>query len=257
MRVAVLRDRHARDVLHHEVRPAVGRGAGVDDARDVRVVHQRQRLALGLEARDDVARVHAELDDLERDGAANGLGLLGQIDDAHAAFAEQLTMRYGPMARQGWSSTGPGGPAGPGGPVGRRRALTGRRAGRTQARGLFGNRADGQVRRADRFALGARAKQTRRADLADARQAARRTSDNAECPQPWLCRGMKRCGLYVTGPGPASARHDAQQIPQLVLDVFRTFDGREDDLAQRLPEGPAKPMHRHAQRALGRVELPG
>ena len=47
-------------------------GAGVEDLRDVRVVHQRQRLPLGLEARDHLTRVHAQLDELERDAAADG-----------------------------------------------------------------------------------------------------------------------------------------------------------------------------------------
>ena len=88
VRVAILGDRHARRVLHDEVRPAVCRRARVEDRGDVRMVHQRERLALGLEPRDDLARVHAELDQLERDGAREWARLLGQIDDAHAAFAE-------------------------------------------------------------------------------------------------------------------------------------------------------------------------
>jgi hypothetical protein len=39
---------------------------------------------------DDLARVHARLDDLEGDLALHGLGLLGHEDCAHAAFAELL-----------------------------------------------------------------------------------------------------------------------------------------------------------------------
>ena len=54
------------------------------------MVHQRQRLPLGLEAGDDLAGVHARLDDLEGDLAPDGLGLLGHEDDAHAAFADLL-----------------------------------------------------------------------------------------------------------------------------------------------------------------------
>ena len=68
-------------------RPVVGR-AGVEHPGDVGVVHHRQRLALGLEARDHLPRVHAELDDLERDLAADGLALLGHEDRAEAALAE-------------------------------------------------------------------------------------------------------------------------------------------------------------------------
>jgi hypothetical protein len=70
--VAVLRDRDAAHELHHEVRPAGLGRAAVEHLGDVGVVHQRQRLAFGFEPRDDLARVHAELDDLERDLAHDG-----------------------------------------------------------------------------------------------------------------------------------------------------------------------------------------
>ena len=62
---------------------------------DVRVVHQRQRLPLGLEAGDDLRGVHAGLDDLQRHLAADRLGLLGHVDDAHAAFADLLQQLVG------------------------------------------------------------------------------------------------------------------------------------------------------------------
>ncbi len=71
--VAVVGDRHALDQLHDEVGPAGRRRAGVEHLGDVRVVHQRQGLPLGLEAGDDLARVHARLDDLERDLAPDRL----------------------------------------------------------------------------------------------------------------------------------------------------------------------------------------
>ncbi len=54
------------------------------------MVHHGQGLAFGLEAGDDLAAVHAGLDDLERDLAADRLLLLGHVDDAHAAFADLL-----------------------------------------------------------------------------------------------------------------------------------------------------------------------
>ena len=54
------------------------------------MIHQRQRLPLRLEARDDVLRVHAELDDLERDPAADRFLLLGHVNHAAAAFADLL-----------------------------------------------------------------------------------------------------------------------------------------------------------------------
>ena len=42
------------------------------DARDARVAHAGQRLALGLEASDDLPRVHALADDLEGHLATDG-----------------------------------------------------------------------------------------------------------------------------------------------------------------------------------------
>ena len=88
--VAVVGDRHAADQLHHEVGAAVVRAAGVEHAGDVRVIHQGQRLPLGLEPGDHVARVHPGLEDLERDLAADRLGLLGDEDQAEAALTDVL-----------------------------------------------------------------------------------------------------------------------------------------------------------------------
>jgi len=61
-----------------------GRPASVAPASKTRAMsgwHHRGP-GVALEARDDGARVHAELDDLERDAAAHGLLLLGEIDGA-------------------------------------------------------------------------------------------------------------------------------------------------------------------------------
>ena len=54
------------------------------------MIHQRQRLALGLEPGDDLFRVHAQLDDLEGHPAADRLLLFGHIDHSAAAFANLL-----------------------------------------------------------------------------------------------------------------------------------------------------------------------
>ncbi len=87
---AIPGDRDALDQLHDEVGAALVGGAGVVNFGDVGVVHQRERLALGLEAGDDFLRIHPRLDDLERDAAFHRLALLGQIDDAEPAFADLL-----------------------------------------------------------------------------------------------------------------------------------------------------------------------
>ena len=47
------RDRHALNQLHHEEGPAVVGRAGVEQLGDVRMVHQRDGLPLGLEPRQD------------------------------------------------------------------------------------------------------------------------------------------------------------------------------------------------------------
>ena len=54
------------------------------------MVHQRQRLFFGCEAGDDLAAIHAGLDDLEGHAALDWRGLLGHVDDAHAPFTDLL-----------------------------------------------------------------------------------------------------------------------------------------------------------------------
>ena len=86
--VAVGGDRLAGHELHDEVgEPLVG-GAGVERAGDVGVIHDREGLPLALEAGEHLIGIHAEPDHLERDGAAEGLQLLGFVDGSHAALAE-------------------------------------------------------------------------------------------------------------------------------------------------------------------------
>src|SRR5262245_44496559 len=63
------------------------------------MLHQGQRLTLRLEAEDDLARVHAGLENLERDLAANRFHLLGEIDDAEAALADLLQNSVGADCR--------------------------------------------------------------------------------------------------------------------------------------------------------------
>ena len=88
--VAVLGDGYAVDQLHDEVGPASFRGPGVEHTGDVDMVHHRQGLPLGLEAGNDLPRIHARLDDLESDLSLDGAALLGHKDGAHAAFANLL-----------------------------------------------------------------------------------------------------------------------------------------------------------------------
>ena len=91
--VAVLRDRLALHELHHEERLAGPGRAAVVDAGDVRVVHQRQRLPLGVEAGQHGTRVHAEPDQLQGDHPLDRPGLLGEVDGPHPPLAEHLAQR--------------------------------------------------------------------------------------------------------------------------------------------------------------------
>ena len=54
------------------------------------MVHQGQRLPLGLEASDDLPGVHTGLDQLDRYQAFDRLELLCHPDTAHAALADRL-----------------------------------------------------------------------------------------------------------------------------------------------------------------------
>jgi hypothetical protein len=54
------------------------------------VVHERQRLPLGLEPGDDLARVHARLEHLQGHLAADGLRLVGHEHHAEPALADLL-----------------------------------------------------------------------------------------------------------------------------------------------------------------------
>ena len=83
-------DRGAAHQFNHEVEPPLLGLAAVEDAGDVRVVHHGERLALGLEAGDDLARVHACLEDFDRDAAADRFGLIGHVDGAEATLADFL-----------------------------------------------------------------------------------------------------------------------------------------------------------------------
>jgi hypothetical protein len=88
--VAVVGDGHAVHVLHDEERTAVLRGARIEDARDVGMVHHRERLALRLEPRDDLLRLQSAAHDLQRDPPADRAQLVSQVDLAHPALADLL-----------------------------------------------------------------------------------------------------------------------------------------------------------------------
>ena len=86
--IAIVIDRVPLDILHDEVGPAFGCRAGLEDAGDAWMTHHCKRLAFGFEACDDLVRIHARLDDLEGYTPLDRAGLLCEVDDAEAAFAD-------------------------------------------------------------------------------------------------------------------------------------------------------------------------
>src|SRR5262249_53235551 len=80
----------ATDEFHDEIRVAGGGGAAVKNVSDVGMIHECQRLPLGLEAGDDLARIHSRFKNLQSDLAPNRLGLVCHKDHTEAAFADLL-----------------------------------------------------------------------------------------------------------------------------------------------------------------------
>ena len=91
----------APDQLHHEVRAAGGCRPAVEHPGDVGVVHEGQRLPLGLEPRDHLPRVHARLEHLQRDLAPHGPRLLGQEHYPEPAVADLFQQLVRPDDRPG------------------------------------------------------------------------------------------------------------------------------------------------------------
>jgi hypothetical protein len=71
------------------------------------MVHEGQGLALGLEPGHHLPRVHPRLEHLQRDLAAHGLRLFGQVDHAEPALPDRLQKLVrpdrgaGPLGRGG------------------------------------------------------------------------------------------------------------------------------------------------------------
>ena len=74
---------------------------GIQHLGDIGVIHQRQRLALRLEAGDDLASIHARFNDFQGHRAADGMLLLGDEDQSHAALADLFHQLVRPNGRAG------------------------------------------------------------------------------------------------------------------------------------------------------------
>src|SRR5262245_35163984 len=81
----------ARHVLHDEKGAAGDRvGAGVEYARDVGMIHRRERLPFGIESTNGFLAVRTWLNQLKCDNALKRRGLLGLIYGSHSSLANRL-----------------------------------------------------------------------------------------------------------------------------------------------------------------------
>ena len=108
VRVAVVDDRLAFDVLHREVRPAVRRAATVEQARDERMLEAGENLPLVAEAADDAVGVHAALEHLDRHALLERIIVAdAEIHGAHAAMADlanqAIRAKTSVLADVGWN----------------------------------------------------------------------------------------------------------------------------------------------------------
>src|SRR6266849_1756173 len=86
--IAVLEERLALDILHHEVGKTVFGGAAVEKPCDVGVVQGGQNLPLILESAKNALAVHPPLDELDGDSLAVLLvGAVGFVHGPHPAVA--------------------------------------------------------------------------------------------------------------------------------------------------------------------------
>ena len=94
--VAVIGDPDATHQLHDKIRtPRLGR-ARIQHARDVRMIHHRQRLTLRFEPRYHLPRIHAGLEYLQRHAPPHRLRLFRHVNDPPAALTDLLQQLVAP-----------------------------------------------------------------------------------------------------------------------------------------------------------------
>ena len=86
--ITVVRDRFATHQYHYKIRSPRIRRPAVVDPRNVRMVHNRQRLTFGFESCQCLARVHSQFDDLQSNSPTHRFRLLCHVDLAETAFTD-------------------------------------------------------------------------------------------------------------------------------------------------------------------------
>jgi hypothetical protein len=88
--IAIVGDFDAPHELHHKEWSTSFGGSGIQHLGNVWMIHQRQRLTLGVEAGYDLLGVHAQLDHFQGDFAADGLFLFRHVNHTATTFANLL-----------------------------------------------------------------------------------------------------------------------------------------------------------------------
>ena len=95
--VAVIGHRIACHIFHHEIRsPFISRSC-LDHGGNVRVLHPREGLSFGFEARDHSRGIHPQFEDLQGHLSLNWEDLFGEINRPAAAFTNFFHKGEGPQ----------------------------------------------------------------------------------------------------------------------------------------------------------------
>src|SRR5690349_11731918 len=90
MLIAVFRDFDAANQFHYEIRATGFSRSRVKYFRDIRMIHQGERLSFSLKPGNDTFGVHARLNDFQSDSPSHWPLLLGHENDAATPFSDLL-----------------------------------------------------------------------------------------------------------------------------------------------------------------------
>src|SRR2546425_483407 len=88
--VTILGDWDTSNMLHHEIGTTLLGRSSIEDLGHVRVVQECEGLTFQLEACHDLSRIHAWLEDLQGNSAADRSLLLCEVDNPHSPFTKRL-----------------------------------------------------------------------------------------------------------------------------------------------------------------------
>ena len=219
-------------MLHHEIGQPVFARPGVEDLGDARVAHERERLALRLEPRQHLFRVHPALDELESHAPPSGCSCSARKTTPMPPLPRTDSRWYGPI-RSGTSL-----------PITTEAGMAIRHRRRVARRGR-------SRRRYASAQQAARAEDAPRAPPAGWRRSVGSApavsvgSSDTYWPSLSVKRKESARGLLHRRSG-----RDGQQVPNLRLDVSRVRDRPTHLFAQERAEATPQPMQGHPHRRL-------